>query len=325
MVGEHTIVVEKRLIRYELTIRHKLNIIRGDSGSGKSFLDGMVYDYNIGVGSAKVRSDLRVRSVRTLEDLKFGISNGDNLFIFDENVFRIITEGDAGESVAEIVKGEPVYCIFITRESGRTCLPVDVRACYQLEETHVAGRTIRKNVELYQWKNDSSIRPTKMFTEDTKIGYKFFKNTLENTSVIKLGGTGELTKLGKHLKKFVHYGDTVYIVADGCAFGFLLHYYILEKERESQRGYELRLFLPPSFEYLVLDSDILPKVDKDVLHNTYKYCKVEKYMSLEKFYSDYLSHVTKNKLSKNSSNLLRYILVPRNTDKIYEYIGEIER
>jgi hypothetical protein len=55
------------------------------------------------------------------------------------------------------------------------------------------------------------------------------------------------------------------------------------------------------------------------------YAKIEKYMSFEKYYEDYLYSITNGKLGKNSTALLRFILVKRNTDKIYAYIGEIER
>lgn len=42
MTGEHRIIVEKRVVRYELVVRHKLNIIRGESGSDKSLLESRV-------------------------------------------------------------------------------------------------------------------------------------------------------------------------------------------------------------------------------------------------------------------------------------------
>lgn len=325
MTGEHRIIVEKRVVRYELVIRHKLNIIRGESGSGKSLLESMVYENNMGVGSTKIRSDLKPRAVRFITDIKTGIKEGFNLFIFDETVFKKLTSGDSGETVAELVKDKPVYCIFITRECGKTCLPVDVEACYEIVEEKFTSRTIRRNEQLYEWKNDTRVLPTKMFTEDSKVGYSFFKNTLPNTEVVKLGGTGEITKFGKYVKKYVGEGDIAYLVADGCAFGFLMPYFMEERRVAEKYGYKIRLFLPASFEYMLLSCGVVPNVSIDRLINAYSYSRIEKYMSLEKYYEDYLSEVTSGKLSKNSKALENYILRPRCVDKIYEYIKEIER
>ena len=325
MTGEHRIIVEKRVVRYELVIRHKLNIIRGESGSGKSLLESMVYENNMGVGSTKIRSDLKPKAVRFITDIKTGIKEGFNLFIFDETVFKKLTSGDSGETVAELVKDKPVYCIFITRECGKTCLPVDVEACYEIVEEKFTSRTIRRNEQLYEWKNDTRVLPTKMFTEDSKVGYSFFKNTLPNTEVVKLGGTGEITKFGKYIKKYVGEGDIAYLVADGCAFGFLMPYFMEERRVAEKYGYKIRLFLPASFEYMLLSCGIVPNVSIDRLINAYSYSRIEKYMSLEKYYEDYLSEVTSGKLSKNSKALENYILRPRCVDKIYEYIKEIER
>lgn len=271
MTGEHRIVVEKRVVRYELVIRHKLNIIRGESGSGKSLLESMVYENNMGVGSTKIRSDLKPKAVRFITDIKTGIKEGFNLFIFDETVFKKLTSGDSGETVAELVKDKPVYCIFITRECGKTCLPVDVEACYEIVEEKFTSRTIRRNEQLYEWKNDTRVLPTKMFTEDSKVGYSFFKNTLPNTEVVKLGGTGEITKFDKYVKKYVGEGDIAYLVADGCAFGFLMPYFMEERRVAEKYGYKIRLFLPASFEYMLLSCGIVPNVSIDRLINAYSY------------------------------------------------------
>lgn len=275
MTGEHSIIVEKRVVRYELVIRHKLNIIRGESGSGKSLLESMVYENNMGVGSTKIRSDLKPKAVRFITDIKTGIKEGFNLFIFDETVFKKLTSGDSGETVAELVKDKPVYCIFITRECGKTCLPVDVEACYEIVEEKFTSRTIRRNEQLYEWKNDTRVLPTKMFTEDSKVGYSFFKNTLPNTEVVKLGGTGEITKFGKYVKKYVGEGDIAYLVADGCAFGFLMPYFMEERRVAEKYGYKIRLFLPASFEYMLLSCGIVPNVSIDRLINAYSYSRIE--------------------------------------------------
>lgn len=148
MTKEHKIIVEKRYIKYELTVKHKLSVICGDSGSGKSFLDYLVYNCNIGTGSAKLYCDLGVKSVRTIEDLKFGISNGDSIFIFDEKIFRYMTEDDNGESIIEAIKGNPVYCIFLTRDKHLNCLNIDKDAYYELTKEKIDGKVVIKTKKL---------------------------------------------------------------------------------------------------------------------------------------------------------------------------------
>lgn len=322
MVGEHTLVVENRKVRYEITIKHKLNIIIGESGTGKTLMCKML---NEGVKlrggtPIRVKSDLKVTTVESLEELKSVVFTGYQLVVIDEIYFKNMVYGDSGESIARLVKDKDVYCIFITREHGFTCLPVDVYACYRFSSSMKSNKTFVCNEQLYDWSDIDTLRPSYVYTEDTGVGETFFSKTLPNALVRGVGGTGNFKKLLSTLK--TSNSDSVFLVADGCAFGMLMPIYL---ELRKEVNYRLKLFLPPSFEYLILASGIIPKVDMNRLINAYSYSRIEKYMSLEKYYEDYLSEVTNGKLSKNSKALENYILRPRCVGKIYEYIKEIER
>lgn len=328
LIGEHRLVVERRKVRYEITIRHKLSIIQGDSGTGKTYLSKMIFEStSLGqYANISIRCDLKVYAVTSLETMRNAINDGYQLLVIDETYFRPMTMGDSGESVARLIKDKPVYCIFITRDAGYTSLPVDVDACYTLQYTTKGSKVIVTNEQLYDWKNEGTIKPSIVYTEDTKVGHSFFKRTLPDCKVIGVGGTGNLKKLLMHkLESDISGNDAVVIIADGCAFGMVMSYYVLLKNKLRDLGIDIRLYIPPPFEYMILDSGIIPKVDKSRLQNAFMYAKIEKYMSFEKYYEDYLYSITNGKLGKNSTALLRFILVKRNTDKIYAYIGEIER
>lgn len=324
MVGEHKIIIERRKLKYEITIKHKLNIFNDASGTGKSLLETMVYKHFLGANDIKIKSDLKVRSARNEEDLVNAIEKGYNLIIFDERPFKQVC-GKNGRNIARYIKDKPVYCIFITRDIGMTSLPVDIEAVYRLESCIESGREVVRNVRRYNWNKDESVIPDVVFTEDKKLGYEFYSHTLRNSNVISLGGTGNITKLENFMRKQMQKGGTCFLIADGCAFGFLMPYFIREKEVYKTINGDLRLFLPPSFEYLILDCGIVPNVNKIILKNAYYYAKIEKYMSLESFYEDYLSSVTGKRLRKNSVALKNFIFKPQCVAKLYEYIGEIKR
>lgn len=89
----------------------------------------------------------------------------------------------------------------------------------------------------------------------------------------------------------------VLVIADGAAFGALIENCVAYFETQFNR--RISLWLPESFEYLILKSGVIKYENlDDILENTSKYVECEKYVSWERFFTDMLIDATRNKREK---------------------------
>ena len=125
-------------------------------------------------------------------------------------------------------------------------------------------------------------------------------------------------QLLKVLSEMGH-GDTL-VIADGAAFGSLIETCISSFQIQTER--RISLWLPESFEYLILKSGIL-KSEKltQILDNIPEYVECEKYESWEKFFTEILITLTADGVEKYSKNILNsYYLQDWVVDKIKEQL-----
>ena len=110
------------------------------------------------------------------------------------------------------------------------------------------------------------------------------------------------------------------VIADGAAFGSLIETCISSFQIQTER--RISLWLPESFEYLILKSGIL-KSEKltQILDNIPEYVECEKYESWEKFFTEILITLTADGVEKYSKNMLNsYYLQDWVVDKIKEQL-----
>lgn len=137
----------------------------------------------------------------------------------------------------------------------------------------------------------------------------------KNSNVTSSNGNGNLIKCVKELGL----GDTL-VIADGAAFGSLIETCISSFQIQTER--RISLWLPESFEYLILKSGIL-KSEKliQILDNIPEYVECEKYESWEKFFTEILITLTADGVEKYSKNILNsYYLQDWVVDKIKEQL-----
>ena len=119
----------------------------------------------------------------------------------------------------------------------------------------------------------------------------------------------------------------IFVIADGCGFGvFFEELRELQEDAIKNHGAVVRYFFQPSFEYLVIKSEIF-KVNLDVVNNTQDYADIEVFLGWEKFYTEYLERVLSElgmKYSKGGKALPDYLRNRRNQNKIYDVVNEIE-
>lgn len=143
MVGEHKLIVKRRKLVYEITLRHKFNVILGDSGSGKSLLETLIYESSMGFSdNIKVISNLNVGVVRFYHDIEMLIKEGKNLLVFDELSVRCIVKEIGYDTLLNLLRSKSIYCIFMTRNR----ITLDEACYYKLILEEKDGITVIRNM-----------------------------------------------------------------------------------------------------------------------------------------------------------------------------------
>ena len=137
----------------------------------------------------------------------------------------------------------------------------------------------------------------KLITEDACSGYQFFASVAadQGLACVAAGGKSKIAAaiLASH--------EPVLVIADGAAFGS-------EMERVTElmkvRG-DIYLYLPESFEWLILQSGLIAKEDLTaLLDKPYNYIDSEKYFSWEQFFTTVLQDSTKGTLYQYTKHKL---------------------
>ena len=322
MKGTHNIAVITPEVRYEFKIKHKFTTVFGDSGSGKSYLCYLLRNGCDDLDQeVRYMSNLKARALRTEGDLNGLIEDGYNLILIDESVIARICARGRGLKFASKLKGTKVYFIIMSRLKFFSAVPFDVGACFRIESRRKNGKILKTFVEMYEWKNDLPIKPDKVVIEDSKVGFLFYSKTLSNKCMSAHGNSNIVPVVKAEIKSGIRH---IFVIADGCAFGAYFEE-LLKIKHNVERNYnnvDLRLFVPPSFEYLVLASGIF-KVDKNILENPQDYADVENFMSWEAMFTRYLMIRSGGKYTKNAKDLPIFLCNKHNQNMIYAVIYEL--
>ena len=230
--------------------------------------------------------------------------------LFEFSIRRNITviKGDSATGKTTLLHILYEY-LRIGRQSG---YDVSTNASYYVYIRDEVGRDWKD--ALYPLKN------TVIFIEENNefVFTKEFASYVKesgNSNVTSSNGNGNLIKCVKELGL----GDTL-VIADGAAFGSLIETCINSFQIQTER--RISLWLPESFEYLILKSGIL-KSEKliQILDNIPEYVECEKYESWEKFFTEILITLTADGVEKYSKNILNsYYLQDWVVDKIKEQL-----
>lgn len=313
MKGSYNIKIEAKRIKYELRINRNITIIQGDSATGKTTLVKYVDDYyNEGKDSG-----IKIECNKTCIALKGKNWQRDLDSINDCIVF--IDEGNKfvkSSDFAEAIKHTDNYYVIITREDLDN-LPYSVHEIYGLRtsgRTEIGKPVYNEMFRLYgEYAADKEIKPRIIITEDDKSGYQFFESVCRTLDILCEPAKGK-TKI----KNFINdsYAEsTVLIVADGAAFGAQM--------REIMEYLKIYtnyvLFLPESFEWIVLKSGIFnDKNLEKILSEPSNYIDSVDYFSWERYFTALLE-----KVSEESSIVKRYN--KSKLDTIYKNAGNARK
>ena len=321
MKGMHHIVIQNKRIRFAFSIKRNITIIRGDSATGKTTLFSMIEEYgNLGKDSGvQIQCDKACVALsgkywqETLENIH------DSIVFVDEDSRFLKTK-----DFAKRIRNSNNYYVLITREN-LPALPYSVEEIYGI---HCSGKYMDTRqvynlfYKIYSETNPGKILIKSLITEDSQAGFTFFSQVSKTRGICCESAGGKSNILGILQEKLLdkEQKETL-VIADGAAFG-------PEMAHISQllRGnVNIKLYLPESFEWLLLYADILNKPSiRKKLEEAENYIESEKYFSWERYFTDLLMEETKDSpYPYDKSNLKDFYLQDKVVQKVLKAMAPI--
>ena len=305
MKGKYLISISNNKVKYEFSIKRNITVIQGDSATGKTTLVDMIREFEQNGFDSGINLSSK-KKCRVLE----GNNWQENLSLMTDSIV-FIDEGNRfveSTDFAKAVKNSSNYYVIVTRE-GLDNLPYSIEEIYGI---HTSGKyadlkqVYHEFYRIYGNNNFNDCRIEKIVTEDSNSGFEFFNNVFEGLCVCE--STGGKSNIYKKLLQSK--GEKVLAVADGAAFGSQMNLVgeLLERQKE------IFLFAPESFEWLILQSDILNDNEvKKILENPENFIESKDFFSWEQFF-------TKLLIEKTNGTYLKYLKRKLNQNYLSENV-----
>lgn len=318
MKGTHRIVVQNKRIRYDFEIKRNITVIRGNSATGKTALVDMIREHfeNGNASGVELNCDKECTVLEGRTWLGQLAQMKDSIVFIDEGNAFIMSD-----DFSTAIQNTDNYYVIVTRE-GIPSLPYSVEEIYGIRSSGKYGtlkRTYNEFYHLYQLSDlNRMVKPEMMLTEDSNSGYQFFKGICEKeqkVTCISANGKSNIFSVVTEWKE-----SNVLIIADGAAFGSEM-----EKIISLIKDYpNITLYLPESFEWLILKSGILEISGLDkILEYPGDEIESQEYFSWERYFTEQLIQWTKDSYLKYSKRSLNPVyLQEKISDKIIAVLPE---
>ena len=286
-------------VRYKFSIRRNITIIQGASATGKTTLVDMVREYenngaDSGISISCEKECVVLEGRHWQQDLS--LIHDSIVFIDEFNKFV------RSEDFARAIRYTDNYYVIVTREPLEN-LPYSVEEIYGIRLSGKYGTLKQAYHEFYRLYDKPAPQepfiPNTLLTEDANSGHQFFHALADITGRACETAAGK-SNIFAWLQ--AHPESRTLIVADGAAFGSQI-------ERISMLirfGYHCMLYLPESFEWLLLSSRLIDGREvRDILQNPAEYIESQEYFSWEQFFTHLLVELTQGTIwqyQKNSLN-----------------------
>ena len=281
MRGRHKVVVRNNKVQIKLLVQRNITILQGNSATGKTTLIDLIgaYDQFGSDSGAVVNCDVpcKVLSGRNWERDLSCIENS-IVFIDEDSAFMKTYE------FAHAARHSSNYYVLVAREALPQ-LPYSVDEIYGLKNTNrastkypVYSRVYASAYRIYADDMFVGKKPQLVVVEDSNSGFEFFSALCKVSGVhcISAGGKSKIYDVVCNAKE-----SDILVVADGAAFGSEMAY--LDSLR---RFKSIKLFLPESFEWLVLKSGLFPDAQvQEMLLNPAEYIECSDFFSWEQFFT----------------------------------------
>lgn len=317
MRGTYEVKVSNVNVSFTLELERNITILSGDSATGKTTLIEMLRDFEENGRSSGVTVHCkRPCRVLTNADWEYRL-NG----IRDSIVF--LDEGNSfvkSEAFARAIQNSSNYYVIVTRESLYQ-LPYSVNAILKLKTTGRRGKTYVRAYPQYDHLADpvgEISRIQEIVTEDSNAGHEMFDHIATKNHISCISAQGKSNVFSQLVNRTA---DRVLVIADGAAFGSELEkiYQLMEAQPN-----KITLYLPESFEWLVLRSGILgSQTPKEILDHPSDNIESSLYFSWEQYFTDLLIQLTHDTVLHYSKNRLNpSYLQPANVAKVLRAMQE---
>lgn len=296
MKGSYDIRVENARVQFKLSLRRSLTVIRGASATGKTTLVGLIAEHEaegaasgVSLSSPKPCKVLSGRNwLRDLEEMS-------DSFVFIDEGSEFLRTND----FARAIKGTDNYYVIVSRES-LPALPYSVEEVYELKNATSRYPGVRKfytRARRMYATVPQVAEPQKVIVEGSNAGYEFFKALCDRSGIPCVSARGK----GNVLAALRACGEErVLIVADGAAFGPHMEMVLALAKRKGAG-----LFLPESFEHLILQSGLVRDAEvAEVLADPAAFVESRDYFSWEVFFDAILTEKTRGTYLRYSKKKL---------------------
>ncbi len=315
MKGNHKVIVETQRIKYEFAIRRNITVILGDSATGKTTLVELLNLYSShGINSVvNVTSDVPCIVFNDISGLWQSMLQEikSSIIFIDEGQSFIFTK-----EFAKVAQASNNYYVLITRRP-LYYLPYSTKEIYGIRTTgryHFPEKVYQEFYPIYSDEALCSQSGKKILVlEDSNSGYEFFKQGFTHLNCVSAGGNSKIISSITALDA----DSDILVIADGAAFGAYIENLLSVRDIRNNVG----IYLPESFEWMILKSDILNKSElSEILNHPEDYIDSSIYFTWERFFTDLLERETSNnditRYSKSKIN--EYYISERNIRKILE-------
>ena len=319
MKGKYKVIVQNKRIHYEFEIKRNITIIKGQSATGKTALVDMVREYYEN-GSASGISVSCDKTCAVLEgrnwELDLQIFHDSILFIDEGNAF--VNSVDFASKIQETDN----YYVIVTRESLPS-LPYSVEEIYGIRNSGKYGslkQTYNELFHIYGLKNyGEALTPQEVLTEDSNAGFQFFSSVCQENGLECKTSQGKSNIYGLLEKEK---SKDILVIADGAAIGSEIDR--IMKLASARKN--IALYLPESFEWMILASDILnDKEIKEILDKPEEYVDCKEFFSWERFFTDLLIHKSEGTYLQYSKRMIpQSYLYASIADKILQVMEKID-
>ena len=323
MKGTHEVTVKNNRVQYKFTLRRNLTILRGDSATGKTTLIDLIAQYardgeNSGVFLQCDKPCIVLTS--DLWQIRLSMTKDSIVFIDEDNAFVTTQE------FAELVKKSDNYYVIAMREALPQ-LPYSVEEIYTLKNNGRKKSGRYKQIKrmytffyhIYQKELSTNMiaKPDVVIVEDSNSGYQFFKSVFEEQGIRCISANGKSNICAEIAQTPV--GCAILVIADGAAFGPEMEKILAQHGRRN-----IALFLPESFEWLILSSELFNHGEtKQMLKAPSTYIESSRYFSWERFFTSFLVEQTKDSyLQYNKAKLNPRYLQPHEKKAIQALMPE---
>lgn len=319
MRGKHRIHVYNARLSYRMEIGRNITILRGDSATGKTTLIDMIqaFEMNGADSGISVESDKNLAVINGINWQGNIKDTHDSIVFIDEG-----SDFVASTDFADAIKASDNYYVIATRTSLFN-LPYSIKEVYGIR--NVSGNRYQETKRLYSefyplYDEDIAkiSKPECAVVEDAKSGYDFFKNLFSKYYIpcISAGGKSNVYETIASSEY-----NTILLIADGAAFGPEI-----ERILSLRKAKNLIVYLPESFEWLILKSDLLrSKKVGEVLEEPSDYVESSEYFSWERFFADFLIQSTKDtKYEYKKARLNPIYLNKRESSMILKVMPEFD-